>query len=129
MPDVPSTDSVDSRVDIVSSMGQGNNGRLRALAELAVKVGANVDEGQYVLITALVEHSPLVRAIADVCYEHGARYVDAAYLDQHVRRAMIEKGPDETLEWSPPWGVKRIEDLGEERGAIITITGDPEPEL
>jgi aminopeptidase len=105
------------------------NGRLRALAELAVKVGANVDKGQYVLVTALVEHVPLVREIANVCYEHGARYVDAAYLDQHVRRAMIEKAPDETLEWSPPWGVKRIEDLGEDRGAIITITGDPEPEL
>jgi aminopeptidase len=107
----------------------GQNGRLRALAELAVKVGANVEEGQYVLVTGLVEHVPLVREIANVAYEHGARYVDAAYLDQHVRRAMIEKGPDETIEWSPPWGVKRMEDLGEERGAIITITGDPEPEL
>ena len=29
------------------------NGRLHAMAELAVKVGANVDEGQYVLVTAL----------------------------------------------------------------------------
>ena len=107
----------------------GQDGRLRALAELAVKVGANVAEGQYVLVTALVEHAPLVREIADVCYEHGARYVDAGFADQHVRRAMIEKGPDETLEWSPPWAVKRIEDLGDEQGAIITITGDPEPEL
>jgi aminopeptidase len=105
------------------------NGRLRALAELAVKVGANVNEGQYVLVTALVEHVPLVREIANVCYEKGARFVDVNYFDQHVRRAMIEKGPDETLEWSPPWGVKRIEDLGEEHGAIINITGDPEPEL
>ena len=42
---------------------------------------------------------------------------------------MIEKGPDETLEWSPDWGVKRIDDLGKEHGALITITGDPEPEL
>ena len=112
---------------MVSAMSE--NGRLRALAELAVKVGANVEEGQYVLITALVEHVPLVREIADVCYEHGARYVDAAYLDQHVRRSMIEKAPDDVLEWSPPWGVKRVEDLGEERGAAIAITGDPEPEL
>jgi aminopeptidase len=105
------------------------NGRLRALAELAVKVGANVEEGQYVLVTGLVEHVPLVREIANVCYENGARYVDVNYVDQHVRRAMIEKGPDETLEWSPAWGVKRMEDLGEEHGAIISITGDPEPEL
>jgi aminopeptidase len=103
--------------------------RLRALADLAVKVGANVGEGQYVLVTALVEHVPLVRAIADSCYDAGARYVDVAYLDQHVRRSMIEKAPDEVLEWSPEWAVKRIDDLGKENGAVITITGDPEPEL
>jgi leucyl aminopeptidase (aminopeptidase T) len=58
-----------------------DNGRIRALAELAVKVGANVGEGQYVLVTGLVEHAPLVAAIADVSYEVGARYVDAAFLD------------------------------------------------
>jgi aminopeptidase len=106
-----------------------NNGRLHALAELAVKVGANVKEGQYVLITALVEHAPLVRALADSSYDAGARYVDASFLDQHVRRSMIEKGSDEVLEWSPDWAVKRIDDLGNEQGALISITGDPEPEL
>jgi aminopeptidase len=106
-----------------------DNGRLHALAELAVKVGANVAEGQYVLVTALIEHAPLAREIADVSYELGARYVDVHYVDQHVRRSMIEKGPDEALEWSPDWAVKRIDDLGKENGALITITGDPEPEL
>ncbi len=106
-----------------------DNGRLNALAELAVKVGANVAEGQYVLVTGLIEHAPLARAIADVSYELGARYVDVAYADQHVRRSMIEKGSDEILEWSPDWAVKRIDDLGREHGALITITGDPEPEL
>jgi aminopeptidase len=103
--------------------------RLRSLAELAVRVGANVAEGQIVLVMGLVEHAPLVRAIADVAYGAGARYVDASFVDQHVRRSMIEKGPDETLEWTPPWMVKRLDDLGDENGALITITGDPEPEL
>lgn len=106
-----------------------DNGRLHALAELAVKIGANVGEGQYVLVTALVEHAPLVAAIADVSYEVGARYVDANFVDQHVRRAMIEKGPEEVLEWSPDWAVRRLDDLGKEHGALISITGDPEPEL
>ncbi len=103
--------------------------RLQSLAELAVKVGANVAEGQYVLVMGLVEHAPLARAIAEAAYDAGARYVDVSYIDQHVRRAMIEKGPDEALEWSPPWSVKRLDDLGDEHGALISITGDPEPEL
>ena len=42
--------------------------RVRALAELAVKVGANVGDGQYLLVFGLVEHAPLVREIADVAY-------------------------------------------------------------
>ena len=45
-----------------------------------------------------------MREIADVGYENGARYVDVAYIDQHVRRAMIEKGPDDVLEWTPAVG-------------------------
>src|SRR5262249_57737456 len=103
--------------------------RVRALADLAVRVGANVGDGQYVMIAALVEHVPLVRAIADAAYEAGARYVDASYGDQHVRRAMIEHASDETLQWSPEWAVRRFEDLGEGGGALISVTGDPEPEL
>ena len=50
-----------------------NNGRLHAMAELAVKVGANVGEGQYVLVIGLVEHAPLVREIADVGVRATAR--------------------------------------------------------
>jgi aminopeptidase len=103
--------------------------RVRALADLAVRVGANVAEGQYVLVVGLVEHVPLVRALADAAYEAGARYVDAAYADQHVRRSMISHASEDTLEWTPEWAVKRIDDLGDERGALISITGDPEPEL
>jgi aminopeptidase len=103
--------------------------RVRALAELAVKVGANVGDGQYLLVIGLVEHAPLVREIADVAYDNGARYVDVSYVDQHVRRAMIAKGPDDVLEWTPEWAVKRLDDLGEDEGALISITGDPEPQL
>ena len=103
--------------------------RLRAFAELAVRIGANVGEGQYVLVNALVEHAPLARAIAEVSYEAGARYVDVWYGDQHVHRAMIAKGPEDVLGWTPAWAEQRFESLGEEHGALISITGDPEPEL
>ena len=92
-----------------------DNGRLRALAELAVKVGANVGEGQYVLVTGLVEHAPLVRGDRRRLVRGRRALRGRAFLDQHVRRSMIEKGPDEVLEWSPDWAVKRIDDLGNEQ--------------
>ena len=72
--------------------------RLERYAELAVRVGANVEEGQTVFVTAIIEHAPLARALTRAAMRAGARYVDVRYLDQHVRRAMIELGPDEALD-------------------------------
>jgi aminopeptidase len=103
--------------------------RLDRYADLAIRVGANVQEGQLVAIGCGLEHVELARALARAAYEAGARYVEVTYQDQHVRRAMIELGPEETLTWSPPWLVSRMERLGDERAARIAITGDAEPDL
>jgi len=103
--------------------------RLERYAELTVRVGANVSPGQIVTAAGLVEHAPFLRAIARAAYSAGARYVDVNYIDQHVRKAMIELAPEETLTWSPPWLITRAEYLGAEHGASIYVTGDPEPEL
>jgi aminopeptidase len=103
--------------------------RLERYAELAVRTGANVAPGQLVSVSGLVEHAPFVRAITRAAYAAGASYVDVLYRDQHVRRAMIELGPDEALTWTPPWLLAREEALAGERAALISISGDPEPEL
>jgi len=103
--------------------------RLERYAELAVRVGANVEPGQLVNVVALVEHAPLARAVTRAAYAAGARYVDVLYFDNHIRRAMIELGPDEALTWTPPWLLQRVRNLGEEHGALIATTGDPEPQL
>jgi aminopeptidase len=103
--------------------------RLRQHAELAVRVGANVVPGQLVGVGGLIEHAPLMRAIARSAYEAGARYVDVRYQDNHVQRALIELAPEEALQWTPPWALERMKTLGDERGALISVTGDPAPEL
>jgi aminopeptidase len=103
--------------------------RLSDYARLAVRVGLNLQPGQRLAINAFVEHAPLVRAVAREAYEAGARYVDVLYTDQHVRRAHIQHAAEDQLDWSPPWLVERIESLGEEGGALLGITGNPEPEL
>jgi len=103
--------------------------RLERYARLAVEVGSNVGKGQVVWVIALPEHAPLARAVARIAYEKGARYVDVDYTDQHVRRARIERAPDDSLGWTPPWALARVDHVMEERGALIQIVGDPEPEL
>ena len=104
--------------------------RLERLAQLAVGAGSNVQEGQLVeVIASSLDHAPLLRAIARAAYEAGARYVEARYVDPHVRKAMIKLADEEVLSWSPPWVVGRIKTFGDEGAAQISIAGDPEPDL
>jgi aminopeptidase len=101
--------------------------RLERYAELAIRVGANVQPGQTLFIGAMIDHAPLARALARAAYAAGAKYVDVRYTDQHVRRAMIEFGPDEALEHTPDWLKTRLRAAG--GNALIGTTGDPEPDL
>jgi aminopeptidase len=101
--------------------------RLEAYADLAVRVGANVQEGQTVFLTTQVEHAPLARALTRAAYRAGARYVDVRYRDDHVRHAMIELGPDDALTHAPEWMKQLYRAM--EGGAQLWTTGDPEPEL
>ena len=103
--------------------------RLDRYADLTVRVGANVAPGQLVDVSGYLAHAPLVQAVTRAAYRAGARYVDVRYIDQHVRRAMMELAPEETLRWSPPWLVTRLKELADEQGASIGILGDPEPEV
>jgi aminopeptidase len=101
--------------------------RLERYAELAVRVGANVQPGQEVFVQGLVEHADLVRALTRQSYRAGASYVNVRYQDQHVTRAMIEFGPDEALTYSPEW-LKTVAETT--RGnAQLGTSGNPEPEL
>jgi len=101
--------------------------RLERYADLAVRIGANVQPGQVLFVSGMLAHAPLIRAITRAGYRTGARYVDVTYGDQHVRRAMIELGPDEALAHTPEWRQEQARAL--ENNASIGISGDPEPDL
>ena len=98
-------------------------------AELVVRVGANVQPGQLVDVIARVEHAAVARAVTREAYKAGARYVDVYYTDQHIRRAMIEGAGDEILSWTPPWLLNRAKQVGDERAAVVALTGDADPNL
>jgi aminopeptidase len=104
-----------------------NGERLERYAELAVRVGANVQPGQEVFVHGLVEHVELVRALTRQSYRAGAAYVNVLYDDQHVKRAMIEFGPDEALTRSPGW-LKTLTRTTA-GNALLGTSGNPEPEL
>lgn len=102
---------------------------MRRYAELAVKVGVNLEPGQKVTINGLVEHVPFVRQLAWAAYEAGAGYVDVNYGDKHVRKAMLKNAPEEALTWTFPYLMKKAQDIEAGQGAAINVAGDPEPDL
>ena len=77
--------------------------RLERYAELAVRVGVNVQEGQEVFLYTIPEHADVARALTRQCYRAGASYVNVIYGDAHVRHAMIKYGPDSALTYAPEW--------------------------
>lgn len=98
-------------------------------ARLLVAVGVNLQPGQPLGIDALVEHAPLVRALARAAYAAGASWVDVVYRDDHAKRDLIEVGPDEAIGYSPPWLVERMRALGEAQGAHLGLESSPERDL
>jgi aminopeptidase len=118
------------RADVdVQAFWAERSAELDQYARLAVRVGINVRQGQDVSIIAEVEHAPLVRAITRAAYEGGARLVQAEYVDGHVRRARAEFAADDAVAWAPPWMLQRVEEEAERETALVSVVGEPDPDL
>lgn len=103
--------------------------RLEKLADVTLKIGVNLDDGQDLHIDCLVEHAPLARALADRAYRLGARVVDVRYFDHELRRSRIEQGPKDAVAWVAPWIEDRFDWSIEAQAAYIRIEGDPDPDV
>lgn len=99
----------------------------KRLAHLAVGLGAGVQPGQLVRVSAEVGQEPTVRAVADAAYRAGARFVDLNLFDPIVQRARVLHAPSDALELIPDWEVDRLRMLGEEGGASIKLAGPTAP--
>lgn len=102
---------------------------IEAYARLVVRVGVNVQPGQRVVVTGLVEHAPVARAIATEAYRVGASHVSVEYRDQHVNRAAAELQPEDMLGTSLPHELEKVRAWREDRPALISLTGNPNPRL
>ncbi|MGI8407917.1 MAG: aminopeptidase [Actinomycetota bacterium] len=103
--------------------------RAERLADVTLRIGVNLAEGQDLLIDCLVEHAPLARALADAAYRMGARVVDVRYFDHYLRRSRIQHSPEDAIGWVAPWIEDRFDWSIEARAAYIRIEGDPDQDL
>ncbi|NLD26104.1 MAG: aminopeptidase, partial [Acholeplasmataceae bacterium] len=58
-----------------------NQERLRKYAELAVKIGVNIQKGQILMINSPVECVEFTRLLVEVAYQVGASYVMIRWSD------------------------------------------------
>jgi aminopeptidase len=103
--------------------------RLEKYADLVVRVGANVQDGQEVVLIYQIEHALVARAVARAAYQAGARRVHTQTADLHIRRAAIEFGPEEELGVTPGHLLEWAKTWRDTKPAIIQLTGNPEPAL
>jgi aminopeptidase len=106
-----------------------DNTHIHRLAELIVKFGANLQPGQILTISSEPGKEPLARAVAEVAYRHGAKFVDLRAFDLHFKRARALYADPDTLDFVPPWYGHAVLAYGEHRCAAVTLTGPVDPHV
>jgi aminopeptidase len=101
--------------------------KLDQYAELAVKVGVNVQEGQDLWVAAPLGTEELVRKIVRHAYMAGAKSVHVQWEDEDIIRMQYELAPDETFHEFPIWLSDAHEWVVDRKGAFLQIeANDPD---
>ena len=89
---------------------------VKALADLAVRAGANVQPGQYVEVSGEIGHLEVIRAVTEAAYSQGAAFVDVHIIDPVVQWTRIAAANEESLDHVPRWEADRVNELAERGG-------------
>src|SRR6202008_2769207 len=98
--------------------------KLDRLAEVAIKVGLRLREGQDLLLTAPAVALPLVRKIAEHAYKAGAGIVTPILSDETVTLARYRYGHDAGFDHAANWLYKGMADAFGDNTARLAIVGD-----
>lgn len=102
--------------------------KLGQYAELIVRVGINVQQGQEVFITGSVEMADLVRLVAGKAYEAGASNVHVDWTDEALSRMKYEKAADDVFTRFPEFETVKRNAFVANGAAFISIVS-PNPDL
>ncbi|GEO83728.1 MULTISPECIES: aminopeptidase [Alphaproteobacteria] len=98
--------------------------KLEKLAEVAVKVGLRLQEGQELVMTAPLAALPLVRLITKHAYKAGAGIVTTFYADEETTLARYAHAPDASFDQAPGWLYDGMANAFEKGAARLAIAGD-----
>ena len=98
--------------------------KLDRLAEVAVRVGLQLKEGQDLVVTAPVVALPLVRLIAKHAYKAGAGLVTPFFADDQIALARFENAPDASFDRAASWLYEGMAKAYSEGAARLAIAAD-----
>lgn len=98
-------------------------------AELAVRVGVNLEPGQRLLITGVpLQLAPLARLVTKHAYLAGARFVDVEWLDESIDLLRLQYGSPESLHEFADWSAQLNSGYFAAGDAVLAIVGE-DPDL
>ncbi len=98
--------------------------KLDRLAQVAVKVGLNLQEGQDLFLTAPLAALPLVRRIAEHAYKAGAGLVTPIFSDEELTLARYRFGKDGSFDRAANWLHEGAAKAFAANTARLAIVGD-----
>lgn len=99
------------------------------LADLAIRVGTNLQPGQELVVLGDVEHSPLVRAVMEAGWRADASDVYCAYREPYDRLMLGRYGEGEQLGRSTFLQLALVDHLAQGQSAVVIVDGEAEPDL
>ncbi|GIN92186.1 aminopeptidase AmpS [Siminovitchia terrae] len=94
---------------------------LEKYAELAVKVGVNVQKEQTLVVNATIDNAEFIRLVVRKAYEEGAQNVIVNWNDDIVTRLKYDMAPDEAFHEYPQWRANEMEELAEKGAAFMSV--------
>ncbi len=94
------------------------------LAEVAVKVGLRLEEGQDLVMTAPMAALPLVRRITEHAYKSGAGLVTTLFSDEEMTLARYHHAPDASFDKAAGWLYEGMAKAFDNNAARLAIAGD-----
>jgi aminopeptidase len=98
--------------------------RLDKLAEIAVKTGAGLQEGQELVMTAPIEAAALARKITEQAYRAGASLVTTLFSDDESTLARFAHGRDGSFDKASGWLFQGMADAYKSGAARLAISGE-----
>lgn len=107
------------------SIDQSQEKLLRKYAQVAVKIGVNLQRGQNLLVDAEPVHYDFVQILAEEAYKSGARLVEYRATTPELLTKRVTYGEDTHLDYGSNIASDYCNTILDEDWALLALVGDP----